>query len=438
MPMKVFIPSYGRPHVPTLDRPSMQGGPFKPVVLVHNDEEAARYLPSVTERGGIVMVTNTPTGICGKSRQIQWALEHCANPDEWVAFCDDDLLSITEIEPHKRPPMHGGSLGIDIANDPNSKERVRYWRSVMREVPAGVNLEVIWRMLIQEWAEPIGCRHVGFSINNNPGFNNHNITKPAIWIRGDMFLWKHDPAYPWSACYGVQAEDYWHTAAHVLLYGSVVRYNWLWPAGDKYVQGGHGTRDDRREQRHVDIARLEQDFPGFYAPKNSRSAEPGFDVRVAIRGEASVAHWRSTLGVRNTPLMPAPGHTGDITAVLERWGCAPKKAPTKAKQLPPKKGAPAAKMPPKKLPPKKKALPPKRPTAPDVACNQLPLVPDAGDPQLGRVYVFTKDYTTLSGKVPQGTRVRMEHDYGNGNVGVIMKNHRILLAPFALLEPEQK
>lgn len=249
--MKVYIPTYNRPH--SL-RTHFYFKDEDYYLLVHSEEQKKHYLENPTINPDRLIVTNAPKGI---TNQRKWMLDN-AEPGEWYMSADDNI-DYYELR------------GVPIQ-----------CKEFMRHAEASV-----------EKANEIGAYLVGFATTSNLFFRKETW-KPYSFVCGKTMLIRkgkaeHNPLY--SA-----KEDYQFTAENLLQHGITLRNDDIFPKAKHYQEGGIGGFSARMPGMVKDTRRLMEDYPGAFRINAKRGMES--EVLMTLHDQDAVNRWRFQMNTK--------------------------------------------------------------------------------------------------------------------------------------------
>lgn len=241
-----------------------------PWLVTHDDERAERLRRDLgTDR---VLVSGISPGSRGKIEQQRWLFENHVAPDQWVIVADDNIRFLRGVLPERRDHWEGRPYELQYGREVAARLPVSDWRRTLPDTIAR--------------AESIGARLVGFAPNDSRRPASRWGTCSFVW--GKLTLWRRDPLYRWDPHVAV-LDDWYHTAEHLVRYGTVLIDYYTYASGRRYEPGGLGTFDVRKAQRERDIAYLCQKYPGLFRTRTHGAGE--YDLRL-VRNRLNFFAWR--------------------------------------------------------------------------------------------------------------------------------------------------
>lgn len=221
-------------------------------LLVHSEEQAAKFIQHNLINPNNIIVTNKPKGL---AYNRNFALD-CMQMDEWALFFVDDLISIKELINYDTQPTE--DLGITIANAP------LYSKHFKKQINATTFLSRCKESINK--AEEDNLKLVGFA-----GFTNH------------LFLtkkWKYNSVAD-GRCWLVKKtslrfdenvqliDDVCFTALNMKHFNGVLINQWIIPDCERYTAGAFGSIEQRLPQKISECKYLVDTYPEFikYADK---------------------------------------------------------------------------------------------------------------------------------------------------------------------------
>lgn len=280
--MKTFIVTYDRPNTITSHRCVTT---FDYYVVVHNEEQRALYAQNEELDESRIVVSNAPTGMGGKSGQLNFILDNLVEPGEWALYMDDDLKGIQVVQD---PYYEENALNI--------RDKSVNWHMVYSAEADEDRLRYVFEDTIQT-AEKIGVHYCGFSMAENFFFRSVKwqtvgcIAGSLILMRDTGLRYEHSPM-----------EDAQMVSEQLLVYGRVLINRYVHPDYQIYISGGFGEYKERAPAKMQCCKSLMARYPGLWKYRQKSAIVPeneyiyGTDVMLKIHSEKQIREWRKKLG----------------------------------------------------------------------------------------------------------------------------------------------
>lgn len=261
--MKVFTFFYNRFDSATTSI-SLHENNIDHYVLVHNEEDSAKFAAGKTIKGKEV-ITNNGKGLAYQRNSALDMMED----GEWAAFMCDDFQ---KIKSYSKEFIFSKTQRIEINNQNQNKYRLRNEIS-LREMFS------FFPKLI-EVAENNNIHLIGFGLHDNPmnlskKFTNRGLADGRFWL-----VKKSNYSFDENA---QMIDDVCWTAENLVRHGNVLVLNWCVPYFSRYTAGGYGSTEARKQRRRQECAYLVKK----YNPLIRFAEKSGWDTGTHIKLSAS-------------------------------------------------------------------------------------------------------------------------------------------------------
>lgn len=267
--MKKFIISYAREEIICTNRVLKDA-----IVVVHNEEQANRYMAAGLERQNL-LVSGVIPGLNGKIQQCAWIVSNLVSPGEWFVLADDDIRAVRVVEEgwYEKEYLPVEDTSFD-------------WRKVFSNPCSVERMEKIFREMI-DLSERAGVRLCGVASNENYFFRGKKYRWTGF-VLGQLMLLKNEGLVFDSRFH---IDDFAISADHLLRFGKVLVNNYLFAdtAGWKNRKGGFGFGPEREEARRRDIGVLMREYPGLFRLKGKN------DLSIKLHTLQQIERWRRDL-----------------------------------------------------------------------------------------------------------------------------------------------
>lgn len=279
--IKVFIPSYRRPHTTTT--PALLAACGVRATIIVRSTEADVYHRTLPEHDLLVV---GPKDDLTAARE---AARKTLKKGEWCLHMDDNVLGF--IQPETKFYRKNNEITPGPGETMITRAR---WQSTM-------NMKVdfaAWYALVVEdslrEAEKRGAHLVGFSAHENPAFRSKKYADVG-YVCGKTMLMQNT-RLPWKQSKESSGEDYALTAAHLYDHGRVLINRWGHPLRRHYMAGGCGPYEERLPAMLRAQTDLTKRYGAVFGIKNADAPEKKQgELRIRFNTLEQVAAWRDGL-----------------------------------------------------------------------------------------------------------------------------------------------
>ena len=298
--MKIFIPSYNRPHTATT--PALLDDCGVDYILVLRPSQVKMYRENPRFRNNShcrIAVTDGELGIAA-------ARESCrdiVSLGEWCLQLDDNIRGFTAAD----------RSFYTSTDDVGFKPLRADYDRVMN---ISVSFNEFYQQIVEDSirvAAERGANIIAFSPHENPFFRRFKFKSVAYTQNKAVLL--RNTGISWDQSNGYDAmEEYALCAVQHLEYGKVLVNYYGRPVARHYEPGGLGPYEARLPAKIAACEDLLHRFPGFFrraCAKRSRGIKEG-ELMLRWRTPEQIQKWRSTL----KPPSVRQSNSGGPTAVL--------------------------------------------------------------------------------------------------------------------------
>ena len=234
--MKVFTFFYNRFDSATTSI-SLHKNNIEHYVLVHNEEDSAKFADGKTIKGKEV-ITNNGKGLAYQRNSALDMMED----GEWAAFMCDDFQ---KIKSYPKQFIMSKTQRIEITNQNQNKYRLK------NEISLKEMFSFFPKLI--EIAENNNIHLIGFGLHDNPmnlgkKFTNRGLADGRFWL-----IKKSNYSFDENA---QMIDDVCWTAENLVRHGNVLVLNWCVPYFSRYTAGGYGSTEARKQRRKQECAYL--------------------------------------------------------------------------------------------------------------------------------------------------------------------------------------
>lgn len=261
--MKVFTFFYNRFDSATTSI-SLHKNNIEHYVLVHNEEDSAKFADGKTIKGKEV-ITNNGKGLAYQRNSALDMMED----GEWAAFMCDDFQ---KIKSYPKQFIMSKTQRIEITNQNQNKYRLK------NEISLKEMFSFFPKLI--EIAENNNIHLIGFGLHDNPmnlgkKFTNRGLADGRFWL-----IKKSNYSFDENA---QMIDDVCWTAENLVRHGNVLVLNWCVPYFSRYTAGGYGSTEARKQRRKQECAYLVKK----YDPLIRFAEKSGWDTGTHIKLNAS-------------------------------------------------------------------------------------------------------------------------------------------------------
>lgn len=277
--MKIYIPSHERAKT-IKTHLQFKDSNVEYFIVVHNEEQKAKYLTNPTIEPKRLIVANVPLGV---SKIREWIKFNLAD-EEWFIFMDDNIKYFTAV-----CEQEYNTLRMIDKFPEKFKKNDQAWRIPTYENKIdNTRLMNIFDELKQECIN-IDAGYAGFATVQNSFFRGRKWSKVGYVISKACLIKKDDIHYDENV---TAMDDYCYTAENLLKYGKVLINKYVFPIAGHYEDGGIGKYEERLKYKIADCKYLIEKFNGLFVYYVKKNCHPEAELKIKFHSEKQVSKWK--------------------------------------------------------------------------------------------------------------------------------------------------